>query len=861
MDTAGPQPSLPLVGVRVLDLADGGAETTGRLLADLGADVVRVEPPGGAASRRHAPLSGTTSLYALTHGANKRSVTADLGTDAGRGLLWRLVATADLLVTTARPGELEAVGLGPDALLARRPELVVVSVTDFGRTGPYRDWAATEGVHLALGGVLARSGLPGRPPLLPPGFPATESAAAQAAWAGLAAYAERLRTGQGGLVDVSVLEATAQVLDPGFGISGTALGGTPAFRGPRGRPDARHLYPIFRCADGWVRICILSGRQWQGMFRWLGEPAEFADPELAAIGRRFAAVDRIYPAIGRLFAPLRREEVLAAARAHGVPAAPLLGPAEVLVGEQFQARGAFTELPVGQRRATVPDGFVEIDGIRAGIRLPAAAAGQHTAQVLAELDRPAAPTERVEGAEPAEPVAAAGARAGEWPDGEAIPAVRGRPFTGLRVLDLGVIVVGAELGRLFADLGAEVIKIENRAFPDGSRQSLDGSAMSPGFAYGHRNKLGLGLDLRSPEGARLFRRLVAHSDVVLSNFRPGTLEALGLGPRELARVNPRIIVADSSAFGSTGPWADRMGYGPLVRAAAGLTALWRYPDDPDGYSDASTIYPDHVVARLSATAVLAMLLARRRTGRGGRVSVAQAEVMLGQLAPLLALESLAPGALAPEVDLPGADAPHGVYPCAGDDEWCVVTIRGDAEWDRLVGLLGDAALAGSDDPRFADAAARRARRAGIDAALSAWTRGRTPRQAAAELQAVGVPAGMMQRVVNLIDDPHLVERGFLRTLRHPCLAEPLPTEGGPAVSTLLADPPSRPAPLPGQHSRDVLRGILGLTDGEIDRLVADGVVEIARPPAQRLPAGAATATATADQTRTAAAAPLSAPSP
>jgi crotonobetainyl-CoA:carnitine CoA-transferase CaiB-like acyl-CoA transferase len=154
------------------------------------------------------------------------------------------------------------------------------------------------------------------------------------------------------------------------------------------------------------------------------------------------------------------------------------------------------------------------------------------------------------------------------------------------VLDLGVIVVGAETGRLFADLGADVIKVENRAFPDGSRQSMDGSVLTGGFAYGHRGKRGLGLDLRSAEGRALFLDLVRHSDVVLSNFKPGTMESLGLGYADLAAVNPGIVVAESSAFGPTGPWSRKMGYGPLVRAAVGLSGLWRYADDPEGFSSA-----------------------------------------------------------------------------------------------------------------------------------------------------------------------------------------------------------------------------------------------------------------------------------
>ncbi|HMG64766.1 MAG TPA: CoA transferase, partial [Streptosporangiaceae bacterium] len=550
-DRAGPA---PLAGVRVLDLLDGLGELGTRYLADLGADVIRVEPLGGGRSRGLAPCVDGVSLRYLTHNAGKRAVEADLATAAGTGQFLRLAATADIVFEPGPAGWLAAGGITPQQLRARYPALVVVSVSDFGWTGPYRDWQATEQVLLAMAGVLSRSGLPGRPPLIPPGQLASESVALQAAWVALAAYLQRLRTGSGDHADVSAFEATALTLDPGFGIGGSATAGVSAGAGPRGRPDARHLYPIFRCADGWVRICVLSARQWAGMLRWLGEPAELSDPALAAIGARHQAAATLMPAYERHFAGLRREEAVAQGQQHGVPTAALLSLAEVTDSEHFRARGAFAELPLGPgpgqagqagRVVRVPDGLAEIDGERAGLRGPVPAAGEHTAEILAFL-----------GASPGERLAGPGPDPGEPADGLAADDVA-RPLAGVRVLDLGVIVVGAELGRLLADLGAEVIKVENRAFPDGSRQALAGEVITAGFAAGHRNKSSIGLNLRDERGKDLFRALAACSDIVLSNFKPGTLESLRLGYADLAAVNPGIIMADSSAFGPTGPWSAR----------------------------------------------------------------------------------------------------------------------------------------------------------------------------------------------------------------------------------------------------------------------------------------------------------------
>jgi crotonobetainyl-CoA:carnitine CoA-transferase CaiB-like acyl-CoA transferase len=807
-------PPGPLAGVRVLDLTDGLGELGPRYLADLGADVIRAEPPGGGRSRLAEPLAGGVSLRYLTHNAGKRAVEADLARPEGRRQFLRLAGTADILFEPGPAGWLAAGGLTPRELRAQFPALVVVSVSDFGWSGPYRDWAGSEQVYLAMAGVLSRSGLPGLPPLIPPGHLASESTGLQAAWAGVAAYLQRLHTGTGDHADVSALEATALTLDPGFGIGGSATGGVPAGGGPRGRPDARHLYPIFRCRDGWVRICVLSPRQWAGMFRWLGDPPELSDPALAAIAARHAAAAALRPFYERHFAGLLREEAVARGQEHGVPTAAVLTLAEVADSEQFAARQAFTELPLGPGhpgRARVPTGLAVVDARRAALRGAAPAAGQHTAEIRAALAGP--------------PGAAADTSApGPGPGGP----VR-RPLDGIRVLDFGVIVVGAELGRLLADLGAEVIKVENRAFPDGSRQSLAGEPISGGFAAGHRNKTSIGINLRDPRGKNLFRVLAAVSDIVLSNFKPGTLESLGLGYAELSAVNPEIIMADSSAFGPSGPWSRRMGYGPLVRASSGLTDLWRYPGVEGSYSDASTIYPDHVGARVSGVAVLAKLIERRRTGRGGTVSVAQAETILTELSAEIALESVRPGSVtATGNEVPG-DAPRGVYPCAGDDEWVVITVRDDADFAALARATGQPELAGA--PGHATAAGRVAGREQIDAAVTAWTRRRTPRQAAAALQAAGVPAGPMLRIPDQLDDPHLLSRRFLAATRHPLIDGSLPGERASAVFERMPDPPLNPAPLAGQQTREIAARLLHLSPEQIQSLLDDGVLEESVPAA------------------------------
>ena len=251
----------------------------------------------------------------------------------------------------------------------------------------------------------------------------------------------------------------------------------------------------------------------------------------------------------------------------------------------------------------------------------------------------------------------------------------GRPFDGMRILDLGVIVAGGELGRLFADLGAEVIKVESAAYPDGLRQTPPGQVMSRSWALTHRNEYGLGLDLRQPAGAEIFARLVAGADAVFANFKPGTLASLGFSYEQLRELNPRIVLAESSAFGATGPWSARMGYGPLVRATTGVTWLWtvrrRSPVAASMTPPRSS--PTTSSASITAIAALASLIGRERAGTGAHVHISQAEAAVNQLAASYVAEA------ARTARLPVADDPavHAVYPCEGDDEWCVISLRSD----------------------------------------------------------------------------------------------------------------------------------------------------------------------------------------
>ena len=765
---AGTEPLL--AGLRVLDFCDGEADTITRLLADLGADVLKIEPPGDNPARSQLPTLGGVSLPFALHNANKRTVVLDPTSETDRTTMIGLAAEADIVVDT---GRLAAYGTSCADLADRFGHLVTMLVTDFGSTGPYASWRATDPVLYAMCSALSRSGPTVGTPVLPPEGIASATAAVQAAWVLLAAYFNRLRCGVGDYIDFSRFDAVVMALDPPFGTQGQAATARKGGGRWRGRPRNQDLYPIFKCADGFVRICVMAPRQWRGLRAWLGEPEQFQDPRFDTLAARAQAFDELGALIAAMFAERSREELVGDGQRYGVPIAAVLTPSEALHSDQLDAVGALadTELAPGVT-ARVPVGYWTVDGGRAGFRTAAPPMGTDAPIWRAQRFQPA----------PEAPVG-------------------GLPLEGIRVVDLGIIVAGGELSRLFGDLGAQVVKVESAAYPDGLRQKRENQAIGDSFARAHRNHLAFGVDLRDEAGAEVFAALVKTADALFANFKPGTLPALGFGHQRIAELNPSIVVAESSAYGDHGPWSTRMGYGPLVRAATGVTSLWT-SEQPDPaarhpFYDATTIFPDHVVGRITAIGALAGLIRRKRSGLGARIHVSQAEAGINQLDTRFVM--LAAEAAGDDQPVVHDEAVHLVLRCAGDDEWCVVSLS--SETDRRA---ADAVTGGAD--------------------LTDWAAAQPPLEVAERLQAAGVAAGPMNRPDDVYDHPQLRWRTVLTDMTHPLFEVPLPAETGPAPFRNIPQSPQRPAPLPGADTRQVCRDVLGMTAGQIEELIEGGVL-------------------------------------
>lgn len=798
---AAPGSERPLAGLRVVDLADEKGELCGRLLADLGADVLRVEPPGGARSRSLPPFHAGAGLGFAFRNAGKRGATLDLEAAAGRARLHELLASSDVLVESFAPAERARLALDPGDLLARHPHLVFASLSDFGSRGPYRDWVATDDVLDAMGGMVFKAGIPSKPPLIPPAAIGVDVASFTAAYAVLLALWQRRLSGAGQHVDYATLLGISQTTDWSFCNASILRNGN--FPINEVRNGSGPVYTIYACKGGYVRLIVLSPRQWRAMWEWLGKPEAFSDPHWETFIGRLQNADVLTKLYEEHFANLSMEEVSEEAQRRGIVCTPVLRPDEVLSNVHLRARGTFVELPVAPG-VTGPfaSGFIEVDGVRQGPSRGAPAKGaDESAAFLAEGSKRAAPK-----------------------PGAIAPAA---PLAGIRVLDFGIGGVGVEAGRLLAEYGAEVIKIETRSYPDFMR-TVTGGWTSPSFASSSRSKQSFGVNVKQPGGLAALKKLIAQADVIIENSATGTLDDMGVGWKTIQQLNPRAILVSSQLMGSRGPWASWIGYGPSTQPVGGLVHLWNY-DDQEAPAGSAAIFPDHLVGRICAFGAMAALLRRERTGKGSQVEAAQIEAVTGMLGELLLKAGLEPGSVAPCGNKSERGAPWGAYPCEGTQQWIAITVRDDADWQNLRAAMGDPAWA--RDARYDAAAGRLVARAALDAKLAEWTATQPKRELAARLQSHAVPAGPVFTGTDMLDDPHYQAWSYAREVEVEGLGR-FAIEGPCWSASAMADADVRPAPKLGQHTREIARRLLGMSDAEIEKLIASGALEDPPPPPQ-----------------------------
>jgi len=751
-----------LEGVLVLDLsaAVSGA-LAGKLLADLGAQVVMIEPPSGTTLRQHG-------MFDYLAGGKQSVVPAD---DAG---FRSWLAAADVVLTDGSTPWHAALADAPDTT-------VVVDLSPFGHSGAYADWKATDLVTWAMGGYLYFTGSPDREPIWVPGPQAQLHAGAHAAFAALVGLHEREKSGRGQHVEIAHLDS-ALTAHAWLAISWAACGVLLQ----------RQPQDLIRCTDGWAYVMRIVPKD---ELLVMIDRADLLDENLTAdIPTWMANVPRIFESVAEWAKDKTVAEVVELGQALRIAVTPVLDGAGVLADEQLAARDWW------EREGDVafpgqPYKFSATPPSRQG---PAPSIGQHNG-----TSPPAANVPAVSGAGGADDL----------------------PLSDLRVIEVTTNWAGPVAGRFLADLGSDSVKIEwatrpaTRAlfwvgpFQDQQRQPHHRAMY---FHEMNRNKRGVCIDLAKPDGKAAFLELVKSADIVLENNSARVMPSLGLGYEELKAVNPSIIMVSMSGYGADGPHRDWVAYGANIETTSSLTSITGYPDGQ--LSRTTLFYADPVSGNYAAVAIMAALRHRARTGEGQFVDMSLNECGVTFCADAL-LEYQRTGTLrAPNANRDPAYAPQGVYRCIGTDNWVAISVQSGEEWKQVADLIGRPDLAA--DQSLVDLAARHARHDELDAAISAWTAGREQYEVAQALQDRGVAAGPVLANWQVLPDPHIYERHLYETVVSPVVGA-YPTITWPWKFERTPARISRPAPLFAQHNREILKEA-GLDEAAIAALYESG---------------------------------------
>ena len=783
-----------LSGLRVLDFTGRMGGYCGLLLANLGAEVILIESPGGDPMRAEGPFKDDLShpeksLSFAAYHTNKRGIILDMEEEGDRQTLCNLARQADVLIEDKTPGFLERYGLDYQTLRSVNPALVLTSITGFGRSGPYRDFKAPSIVAFAMGGLMNLCGHPGRAPLMGPCDVAYHLGSVHAAFGTLVSLFNRRLTGFGDHVEVSLQDVL--VADPFLRII-TRHSVTGEIPERTGHSQSTTVAETYQCRDGYARIFVNQPDHWRRFVEWLGRPPELLDPKLENVQNRFPLrqiIDRLVEARTLNYETKQFFEEFQALR---LAAAPINPPSAFLADEQTRHRNYLTTVDHAHLgRHSFPGDPYTFSESPWRLDRGAPLLGEHQKEIDRELAMPSRWLTHHTGT-------------------DALPAGGKSLLEGIRVLSFPTGIVGPALGGLLAEHGAEVISIE-AGRPAGGRQLAQKFQIAADLES-NLNRKRIAIDMKHPDGVVLAKKLIAKSDVVVENFSARVMESWGLNYARVKEINPRIIMASLQAFGQTGPRRDYVSFGPILMSYSGMAYLWRDPDIERPGAGCQTAFPDYVAPSYGALAILAALHYRARTGRGQYIDISQAETAASMIGPAH-LDYLVTGR-EPHArgNFSASAAPHGCYRCKGDDRWCVIAIESQEEWIRFCELAGHREWL--SDHRFADQAARLSYRDELDYWIGKWTAKFTPYQVMMMLQRAGIAAAVVQTAEDLYRDPHLRERGFAREVFHSQTG--WITRAGPSVR-IGEHVPSRQgfAHVTGEDNELVLAEVLGMSRDEI----------------------------------------------
>jgi crotonobetainyl-CoA:carnitine CoA-transferase CaiB-like acyl-CoA transferase len=861
-----------LGGVRVVEVADEQGEYTGLLLAGLGAEVIKVEPPEGSTTRRIGPFyrdqpDPEGSLYFWHYNRAKRSVALNLGTDAGRDSFRELVSKSDVLLDSTPRSWLADNGVALDALRETNPTLITARLSPFGDSGPWADWKASDLVHLALGGPMMNCGYDPTPdgvydvaPIAPQMWHAFHIAGEQLTIAIVAALVQRQRTGRGQQLSCAIHEAVSKCTE--LDLMSWVMRAIPFYRQTcrHAASSVSRAPTISHTKDGrWILAQpivkekvpeLLAFLEVHGMEEPLrsdferiapGASLQSQQPKGRYIPGSSQQTDlsmRCQEALERLFAKYTFDNApWHEAQDAGILVAPLRRPEENIGDEHWRSRKTFAEVEYPEHGTSFTDVIGKwLSGRTSwvvGRRAPRLGEDDDEVRQLAASDAQAAIAALETGA-----------------DGD-----RPFPLAGVRIFDFSWFLATAGGTRFLAALGAECIKVEWKSNPDsrlaptamapvGGREARDRAAgpleavsadeagddyhnMGGQFHIKNPGKLGISLNVRDPRGLEIAKRLIAISDVVAEGFSPGVLERWGLGYDVLRSLRPDIVYAKQSGMGSYGTYGRLRTVGPVAQAFSGTSEMSGLPEPalPAGWGYS---YLDWVGAYSFAVAIIAALYHRNATGEGQWIDASQSEAGLF-VGGSSYLDWSANGRAwhrAGNRSPFKPAAPHGAYRCAGEDSWLAIACFDEDEWRGLCRAAAHEEWVA--DPRFRTLPDRLAHQEELDEVVTGWTSGQDAYAAMEVLQGAGVPAGVCQTAADRCDrDPQLRHLGWMTELpgtkigTWPVPEVPVKMSG---ATVTVGGTINRGAPCYGEDNAYVYGELLGMSDGEIAELAADGVI-------------------------------------
>lgn len=790
-------PAAFLKGFRALDLTDVKGQLCGRLLADLGMEVVKIEPPGGDPVRGMAPFvrfpeGGLLSTTFAHLNAGKDSKILDLDNESDCEAFRQLLAVADVVLESFQPGELEAKGIGYKNLSKINPGIVLASITGFGQTGPKKNLACNDLVALAESGFLYISGDPALPPCKPPETQAYYFASLYATAGVLAALYRRERDGKGDHVDSSMQETLATQENV------IRLWANESEMVKRAGSQHASVAParIFRCRDGFVYLYV-TRQHWKLLLDlWNDHPPIFDEPEWLSYEHRRAHVEDLNPAVEAFMAKHTVTGITELLQSQGIPCVPVNTPLDFVNDEHVQSREFIISAKhAGFGDAKQPAMPFLIDGIRP----PVGSVPTLDSWRAPEFSRTRSPVNNID-------------------------ATGNGPLHGMRIVSFDHVLAGPYGATILAELGADVIKVES------SKGGMDpfrffgvsgDPNMSPRFLEFNRNKRSFTVNLKHPNGQKILHDLVAKADAVLDNYSVDVVERIGLAYHQLCKVKPDIVNLRMPGLGTSGPKRHFSTLGVNITSFTGLTYMWNHPGNTDPPVGSQTVLPDYVSGALCAILIIAGVLNRDRHRKGAFIDLAQSEAtafmigatLMGAISSRKNPEPIGNASL--------SSAPHDCYPCSGEDRWCVIAAENDQQWLALAGILGNGI---EQDVRFKNNADRLKNRDALNMIISQWTKDKEAFAIRDQLQEIGVPAGVVQTGKDLTNDPHLNERGFIVAVDNPRLGRVvLPNFPLRFVNSKLGR--RWEFPELGRDTEAVLRDVVGYSATTIAAYKQDGALD------------------------------------